>query len=49
MKQFDATFNDGTDGYQSANPGKYPAHVSGFDVKSFDSGSKVFNIEFTLA
>ena len=49
MKQFDATFDDGTDGYQSANPGKYPAHVSGFDVKTFDSGSKVFNIEFTLA
>ena len=49
MKQFDATFEDGTDGYQAANPGKYPAHVSGFDVRTFDSGSKVFNIEFTLA
>ena len=49
MKQFDATFDNGTDGYQAANPGKYPAHVSGFDVRTFDSGSKVFNIEFTLA
>ena len=49
MKKFDATFEDGTDGYQPANPGKYPGHVSGFDVRTFDSGSKVFNIEFTLA
>ena len=49
MKQFDAKFEESADGYQPANPGKYPAHVSGFDVKTFDSGSKVFNIEFTLA
>jgi len=49
MKEFDAKFEDGTDGYQAANPGKYPAHISGFDIRTFDSGSKVFNIEFTLA
>ena len=49
MKEFDAKFEDGTDGYQAANPGKYPAHISAFDVRTFDSGSKVFNIEFTLA
>ena len=49
MKEFDAKFDVGTDGYQAANPGKYPAHISGFDVRTFDSGSKVFNIEFTLA
>ena len=49
MKEFDAKFDVGTDGYQAANPGKYPAHISAFDVRTFDSGSKVFNIEFTLA
>ena len=49
MKKFDATFEDGTDGYQPATPGKYPAHVSEFEVRTFDSGSKVFNIEFILA
>ena len=49
MKEFDAKFDVGTDGYQAANPGKYPAHISSFDVRTFDSGSKVFNIEFTLA
>ena len=28
MKEFDATFNEATDGYQPAMPGKYPGHVS---------------------
>jgi|TARA_Y100000310_G_C20304571_1_gene633348 hypothetical protein len=48
MKKFDATFEDGPDGYQPATPGKYPCHVSGFDVHTHKN-SKVFNIEFTLA
>ena len=48
MKKFDAVFEESTDGYQPANPGKYPAHVSGFDVHTHNN-SKVFNIEFTLA
>jgi hypothetical protein len=49
MKDFNAKFEESSDGYQSANPGKYPSHVSAFDVRTFETGSKVFNIEFTLA
>jgi len=49
MREFNAQFNQQTDGYQQSMPGKYPAHVTGFQVFTTDSGSKVFNIEFTLA
>ena len=49
MKEFDATFNEATDGYQPAMPGKYPGHVSAFEAVSLKNGGKVFNIEFTLA
>ena len=49
MKDFNAEYNEQTDGYQQASPGKYPAHVTGFQVFTTGSGSKVFNIEFTLA
>ena len=49
MKEFDATFDNATDGYQPAMPGKYPGHVSAFDAVSLRNGGKVFNIEFTLA
>ena len=49
MKEFDATFDNATDGYQPAMPGKYPSHVSSFEAVSLQNGGKVFNIEFTLA
>ena len=49
MKEFDAKFDNATDGYQPAMPGKYPGHVSAFDAVSLKNGGKVFNIEFTLA
>tara|TARA_R110002020_G_scaffold52722_1_gene147871 strand:+ start:990 stop:1562 length:573 start_codon:yes stop_codon:yes gene_type:complete len=49
MKDFDATFDEKNDQPIKPIPGKYPSHVSGFQVVSLDNGAKVFNIDFTLA
>ena len=49
MKEFDATFDSKNDQPKQPIPGKYPSHVSGFQVVLLPSGAKVFNIDFTLA
>jgi len=42
-------FNPGTDDFMPITSGIYHSHVVGFDTRTFDSGSKVFNITLQLA
>mgnify|MGYP003151487970 CR=1 FL=1 len=45
----DTYFDEKEDGYAPIIPGIYPAHVTSFDTRSFDSGSTVFNVTFQIA
>ena len=42
-------FNPGTDDFMPITSGMYNSHIVGFDTRTFDSGSKVFNLTFQLS
>ena len=45
----DALFDESTDGFTPVPPGYYPAHVTDVKIRTFDSGSTVYNLPFKVA
>ena len=44
-----ALFDEETDGIVPVPPGNYPAHITDVKIRTFDSGSTVYNLTFKVA